>query len=153
MYGGPPLLATGPFLRYWSNVWFLGYSFMFVWPGVAKWRPRNPGLAGVAKAIKLYQEAVIDKIDPKKAFKATDWLTKPEWASVELRTQGAVATSYQCETKWRQQVFVRQMLGQGWQFTELTSVCWCFLDHLIRNYRIHKFLLLFSWSFGQKLRN
>ena len=39
---------------------------------------RTPGLAGVAKAIKIYQDAIRDKIDPKKAFKSTEWLTKLE---------------------------------------------------------------------------
>ena len=35
-------------------------------------------MAGVAKAIKIYQDAIRDKIDPKKAFKSTEWLTKLE---------------------------------------------------------------------------
>ena len=44
----------------------------------ASWLTKHVGLEGVAKAIKIYQDAVTDNVAPVKAFKSLDWLTTLE---------------------------------------------------------------------------
>ena len=38
------------------------------------WLTKNPGLNGVAKGLQIYQDAIRDTCEPKKAFKSLDWL-------------------------------------------------------------------------------
>jgi hypothetical protein len=40
----------------------------------ASWLHRSVGLEGVAKACRIYQAEVMDKIAPKDAYKDTSWL-------------------------------------------------------------------------------
>jgi hypothetical protein len=47
----------------------------------ASWLAKNPGLLGVAKAIKIYQDAMRDCSDPKTMFKSTEWMTTCEQVS------------------------------------------------------------------------
>ena len=42
------------------------------------WLHKNPGLAGVAKAVKIYQDQNWNKIAPKQAFVSTSWLNTME---------------------------------------------------------------------------
>ena len=44
----------------------------------ASWLSHDCSLAGVAKAIKIYQDAIRNTSDPQNAFKNIDWLTKLE---------------------------------------------------------------------------
>lgn len=50
----------------------------------ASWLVRHPGLDGVALAIRLYQKQIRDTINPKDAFKTTEWLR-----SLEPLSEGA----------------------------------------------------------------
>ena len=40
----------------------------------AAWLSKNPGLDGVVKAMKIYQDEMRDKVAPKCAYKGTEWL-------------------------------------------------------------------------------
>jgi hypothetical protein len=40
----------------------------------AAWLAKHCGLEGVALAIKIYQDNIIDKTNPKLAFKSVEWL-------------------------------------------------------------------------------
>jgi hypothetical protein len=44
----------------------------------ASWLTRNCGLEGIAKAIRIYQDHIEDKVHPSKAFKCTEWLDQQE---------------------------------------------------------------------------
>ena len=48
----------------------------------AAWISKNPGLTGIAKAMRLYQDQIRDTCEPKAAFKCTKWLRTLE--SLEL---------------------------------------------------------------------
>ena len=42
------------------------------------WLAKNPGLAGVAKGLQIYQDAIRDTCAPKDAFKSLAWLRTSE---------------------------------------------------------------------------
>ena len=42
------------------------------------WLQKHPGLAGVARGIRVYMDAVVGKVSPQEAFKSTEWLTTQE---------------------------------------------------------------------------
>ena len=56
--------------------------------GLADGLHKHVGLEGVAKGVRIYQDAIRDHCHPKNAYKSTAWLTSLE--SMDLRSDGPI---------------------------------------------------------------